>query len=211
MPKSVAMSAPDYILAVHISLRETDPPIWRRVLVPYDIPLQNLHQVVQVAMGWHDQHLFEFHIGRDRYGTRHDDFQDQAHPVRSVRQLLLKDVVGPRTKCFTYVYDMGDYWLHDIVVEEILSNDIGEPVLQCVAGARHCPPEDIGGAPGYEEFLSAIGDPAHEDHDYFADVYGDGFDPEAFDLDSVNGALAPIKKRLVQAQKRRSRRRSEGE
>jgi hypothetical protein len=193
------MGKGEYILALRISLRDVEPPVWRRILLPYDITLMRFHTILQLVMGWQDRHLFEFHIRDERYGLRDPDFQDRHNPLRSVRRALLKDAVDPRIKRFTYVYDMGDYWVHDIVVEEILSNEMGEPVLQCVAGGRQCPPEDIGGPPGYEDFLEAVSDPDHNEHDYYVDVYGDKIDPEWFDLGSINQDLELIRKKIARS------------
>ncbi len=101
---------------------------------------------------------------------------------------------------------MGDNWEHEIILEEILSNDTGEPVLQCVGGAGQCPPEDVGGIGGYDYFLEAIGDPSHEEHAYYLDWLGDGFDPAHFNLEKINGRLEKIKRGL-----RRSRRRKKAD
>ena len=175
---------------------EVEPQVWRRFLVPYDITLTTLHEILQVVMGWHNQHLFEFHMDHGHFGIRHPEFQDADNPVRSARTAILKDVINPKTKRFEYVYDMGDYWTHEIVLEEVLSNDTGEPILQCVGGANQCPPEDIGGPPGYEQFLAATVDPLHEEHGYYTDVYGDEFDPGYFDIDEINERLNKTKRKL---------------
>ena len=153
-------------------------------------------------MGWHDQHLFEFHTGQGRFGTRHDAFQDAGNPVRPGRSALLKNAISPQTRHLHYIYDMGDYWEHQIVLEEVLSNDTREPILQCVGGANQCPPEDIGGAGGYKIFLEAITDPSHEEHEYYVDVYGEGFDPGHFDLNEVNKRLCRTKRKLLRLQAR---------
>jgi hypothetical protein len=80
-----------------------------------------------------------------------------------------------------YVYDFGDDWVHKVVVEKVLPADprISYPV--CVAGKRACPPEDCGGVWGYREFLAAISDPDHPEHEEMLEWVGGAFDPEEFD------------------------------
>jgi hypothetical protein len=77
---------------------------------------------------------------------------------------------------FTYTYDFGDDWEHEIVVEKIVAGDSGSERPLCLGGKRHRPPEDCGGPWGYREFLKAIGDPRHEEHDAMLDWVGGDFD-----------------------------------
>ena len=90
---------------------------------------------------------------------------------------------------FGYLYDFGDSWEHDIVVEQVLEAD--EPLRSpvCIAGKRACAPEDSGGIPGYEEFQEAIGDPHHPEHGEMIEWIGEGFDPEHFDVDAANAVM----------------------
>ena len=193
------MSDAKYILALRISLEDVEPEVWRRLLVPYDVSLRHLHEIFQAVMGWDDEHLFEFHFDHGRFGTRHPEFQDGQNPVRSIRSAVLNDQISPETNQFHYIYDIGDYWVHEIVVEEVLSNDTNELVLQCVGGEYQCPPEDIGGAPGYETFLEAIADHSHEERAYYLEVYGDEFDPVYFSLEKINDRLNKIRKMLARS------------
>ncbi len=196
----------DLILALRISLVDTEPEIWRRILVPYDINLAQFHEVMQSAMDWENQHLFEFRLDKSRYGIPHADFQDTRNPMRPARSITLKDAISAAGKRFRYVYDMGDYWVHGIVLEEVLSNDRGEPVLQCVGGSGRCPPEDVGGTFGYEEFLQAIAHPSHEAHAHYIDWIGGEFDPNHFDLEEINRRLSGIKRKLRRSQTRAKKR-----
>ena len=199
---SNGMATPDSVWALRISLMGGEPEIWRRFLVPCDITLMIFHEIIQTVMGWQDNHLFEFHLDHGRFGTRHPEFQDTRNPVSSARSAILRDVISTDIRQFQYVYDMGDYWVHEIVLEEVLSNDTGETFLQCVGGANQCPPEDIGGVGGYEEFLEAIANPSHEEYEYYIDVHGDEFDPGYFDINEVNKRLQKIKNKLRQSKAR---------
>lgn len=197
-----------FILALRISLLDIEPEIWRRFLVPYDITLIRFHDVIQTVMGWHDAHLFEFHTERGCFTHVHPGLSDDRRSVRSARSAVLKDVTGPETRRFEYVYDLGDDWVHEIILEEVLSNDMQEPVLRCVGGANQCPPEDIGGPGGYEAYLEAIADPSREEYDYFIDVYGDEFEPTYFDIDGVNQRLQKIQRKIARSRSNAKRRSS---
>lgn len=175
------------IFQLKITLRAIAPPIWRRVQVPADIALPRLHRVFQVVMGWTDSHLHEFTIAGRRYGQPDPEFED--HDVLPERNVRLGDVVlRPNTR-FSYLYDFGDSWEHEVRVEKILPPESGVHYPRCVDGARACPPEDCGGFPGYEEFLAAIRDPKHPEHAEMLEWAGGRFDPEALDLDTVNRRL----------------------
>jgi Plasmid pRiA4b ORF-3-like protein. len=99
---------------------------------------------------------------------------------------------APKDK-FRYVYDFGDDWRHDIVVEKVLDPDEGIKYPVCIGGKRNCPPEDVGGPWGYEDFLEAIQDPQHPEHESMLEWVGGSFDPEEFSIDEVNDMLKMIK------------------
>ncbi len=181
---------------LHISLRGTQPLVWRRVQVPGIFTLGKLHDVIQTLFGWTDTHLHKFSIGKEEYGES-ADFDEDVSPEAKI---CLAEAAGMRVKRFTYVYDFADDWVHDIVVEKVFSGNSGSETLICLAGKRHRPPEDCGGVLGYREFLETIRDPTHEEHEAMLEWVGGSFDPEAFDLAAVNRALAGFSHglRLVQ-------------
>jgi hypothetical protein len=94
----------------------------------------------------------------------------------------------------TYVYDFGDHWQHKVRVEAVVDNELKAPAPMCTADANRCPPEDVGGPPGYIDFLQAINDPAHEEHAEMLEWAGGTFDPTAFDIDAVNTRLLKLKR-----------------
>ena len=102
--------------------------------------------------------------------------------------------MGTRTKRFLYVYDFGDNWEHEVAVEKVIAGNSGSERPLCLAGKRHRPPEDCGGPPGYQNFLEAIGDLNHEEHDAMLESVGGSFEAEAFDLAAVNRALVAVQK-----------------
>lgn len=178
------------IYQLKVTLRESKPPIWRRLLVPAGTKLSTLHDILQAAMGWTDSHLHMFRVGKVAYGVPSDD--DWIEVLDEQKATLAQ--VLPRAKSkMVYEYDFGDGWEHEILVEKVLDTEPGATSPVCVTGKRACPPEDCGGVWGYEEFLEAIKDPDHPEHDAMLDWVGYDFDPEAFDVDEINDALASLR------------------
>ena len=172
-----------------ITLKDIQPPVWRRIVVK-DYPLSNLHEIIQVVMGWENCHLYEFQIGDERYGDL--STADRDPDMLDARRTKLSQVTSHVGSTFRYVYDFGDWWDHEVVVEKILSVKRGKPVT-CLEGERACPPEDVGGVPGYEEFLEIIHDPDHEEHDEMLEWAGGQFDPEVFDIKTVNRMFKTVR------------------
>ncbi len=166
-----------------ITLEDIKPPIWRRIQVP-DGTLDDLHAQIQAAMGWTNSHLHDFDINGKRYGDPEllddgwgdNDFIDSTDV--SLSALLAKK---RRSFRFYYTYDFGDGWRHEIVYEGALPAETDEKYPRCLEGARACPPEDVGGPWGYEEFVAAIKDRKHERHAEFKQWFSGRFDPEKFD------------------------------
>jgi hypothetical protein len=169
-----------------IQLLDIEPAIWRRFMVPADITLDRLHDVIQIIMGWTDSHLHEFVIGDKRYTEDPESKEDGLVGGR----YRLGDLIKQKGRTFRYRYDFGDGWEHELVLEQSRPINPGlgtEPV--CLEGERACPPEDVGGVPGYFEFCNALKDPKHKSHQMYKGWYGGDFDSERFDSESVNREL----------------------
>jgi len=178
------------IYQIKVTLCESKPPIWRRILVPSDITLAKLHRILQAVMGWYDAHLHQFIVGGVYYGVPDpDDFIE----IKSERRVRLNQIVAGEKSKFTYEYDFGDSWEHELLVEKIVPPENGVRYPVCIKGKRACPPEDVGGVWGYAEFLEAIRDPEHAEHEDYVEWIGGEFDPEAFDLDEINAALSHLR------------------
>lgn len=167
------------VYQLEVTLHDTKPPIWRRVLVDGASTLDHVHEVIQAAFGWWNCHLHEFEIGETRYGVPDPD-EDWGPPTNDESKVRLDSVATEGSK-FEYVYDFGDWWRHKIVVEKVLPADPTTTVPTCIDGRRACPPEDCGSTWGFYELLKILADPTHPEHDERREWIGRAFDPEAFD------------------------------
>ncbi len=187
-PKRAATSP---IYRLKIGLAEIAPPVWRRIRVRGDFSLERLHDVFQYIMGWQDAHLHEWAVGGRRYGQ--PEPEEPEYEVDDEAKLTLREAASIEGARFEYLYDLGDSWTHEVIVEGIEPPDPEFRSPECVAGERACPPEDCGGPPGYENFLEAIRNPRHPEHKDHLAWIGGRFDPEAFDLAAVNRRLRLVK------------------
>ena len=172
-----------------IALRDTKPPIWRRIQIPETYSFWDLHVAIQDVMGWSDYHLHQFEIidptseTKVRIGIPEGDFDTEFLPGWKQK---IADYFSMKNRSADYAYDFGDYWEHKIELEKILPREKGVNYPVCIKGKRACPPEDCGGIWGYEEFLEAIKDPKHEEHEEMLEWIGGAFDPEHFDVEEVS-------------------------
>lgn len=174
------------IYQIKVTLNDSKPPIWRRLLVPSTIMLSKLHEVLQIAMGWTDSHLHQFTAAGRFYGQPAPEFDFK---VIDEQKIGLDQLLKKAKDSITYEYDFGDGWEHKIILEKILPFDPGTPLPTCIIGKRACPPEDVGGIWGYAEFLQAISNPNHPEHKEYIEWIGEAFDPEYFNVDEVNELL----------------------
>ena len=171
---------PAIIFQLKITLAKIRPPIWRRVEVP-DCSLAILNGIIQVAMGWQGGHLWAFEVAGQQYGD--DPFAEME--MKSAMSEKLSRIVANCRK-FGYTYDFGDNWEHVIEVEKTLEPAPKVKYPQCVAGERACPPDDCGGPWSYADFVEAIQNPDHQEHEDLLEWVGGDFDPERFDMEAVN-------------------------
>ena len=145
-----------------ITLAETQPQIWRRFVVPKNITLDRLHDVIQIVMGWQDSHLHEFIFEGQRYTEFVDGIDEFDEYSIEDGVVLLADLLKKKGDSLVYVYDFGDYWQHEIVLEnrQYGSKEDEELVgITCLEGHGTCPPEDVGGVGGYFELCRVLHDP----------------------------------------------------
>lgn len=189
MPARKSTKTP-VIYQLKITLQDIRPPIWRRILVPSNIHLGVLHDVIQTAMGWTDSHLHQFTINQVDYGVPMPEYDDDEFEVKDESQVKLSQVIPGESFMFLYHYDFGDCWDHDVLVEAVLPFDPEAQYPVCLMGKRACPPEDCGGVGGYMNLLTVLQDPSHYDYEDLLEWVGDEFNPAVFDLEETNQVLA---------------------
>lgn len=177
-------------LVLRVTLRDIEPPVWRLVHVPEAFTLHQLHRVLQIAFSWLDYHLYEFRIGHRRFEAPDPEADDEVEDSMSVR---LADIDLRAGAKITYLYDFGDGWTHDIVVERVIAKPLEGPqagLPRLLDGARAAPPEDAGGPHGHERLLEALADASHPEHEDMRAWVGEQYDPGRFDPWSLDRALA---------------------
>ncbi len=183
---------------IKATIKGIRPPIWRRLQVDGSLTFAQLHRVLQAAFGWLDYHLYRFSFDGIEVVEEDPDFTASELWGEGVRQLdpaetTIESLFESQRRC-VYEYDFGDSWEHEIVVERSLPAGGGAPTPVCLDGARHRPPEDVGGVGGYESFLASIRDKTDPERDEnltwaLKDTKDRLFDPEYFHLDEVNARL----------------------
>ncbi len=172
-----------YVLKV--SLKGIELEIWRRFVVPSDITLDRLHDVIQIVMGWEDYHLHQFTIE----GKRYTEYRESPEDGKDDGRHRLGNLVKHKGVSFEYIYDFGDNWHHQVTLEETnyLQGPHDEPV-RLLTGERACPPEDVGGIGGYAEYCDAMKNKKHPRHKEYAEWRG-SYDSEMVDIDKKNMEL----------------------
>ena len=164
------------IYQLKIVLDGSNPQIWRRVLVSKHVTLTNLHHVIQSVMGWSESHMHQFYPQQDR-------------PIARTGGAQLSDLLYAEGEHCGYEYDFGDSWYHDLELERKLAAEPGRQYPVCIAGQRACPPEDVGGIPGYAKMLDILKDPTHPEYEDMAGWLTQDFNPAAFNIDQANMRL----------------------
>lgn len=176
-----------YQLKIHLEPNYLKPPIWRRVLIKSDITFFELHQIIQVVMGWDNSHLWDFNY--DNYSITIPSEDDDWRDTVDAKSIKISKLLTKEKDKIDYTYDYGDDWDHKITLEKILAEDKKQIYPVCIKGKRACPPEDCGGSWGYETLLETIANKKHLEHKDMLEWLGDEFDPKQFDIDDVNDCL----------------------
>ena len=174
------------ILELNVELKDTNPKIWRKIQVNADITLDNLHDIIQTSMGWTNSHLYSFIIAEIEYSSKDYDYDNYKYG--NSRSYQLKEFQNEHIE---YLYDFGDYWEHSI---QVLKKIEGEKLLNpiCLDGKGKCPPEDVGGIPGFGEFLKIMKDKSNPERESYIEWYGSEFKPDEFSLEEINKNLAKV-------------------
>ncbi len=179
------------VLQLRVSLKDFEPVVWRRVLVPDSIALPKLHRVIQELMLWWNYHLHVFEINGEEFGQPEFD-EDGDFDWRNERGVKVAPLVrvGGSLK---YSYDFGDNWRLLIEVEKAFPVRTVLKHAVCVGAEYSAPPEDVGGVGGFQQFLDALGNPEDEEHDNYVEWSGGNYDFSRVDLAEINARLQQIR------------------
>lgn len=175
-----------YLYQFKISLDYTKPAIWRRFTVEPETKLNNFHKILQTIMGWSNNHMHLFRIDDKFYSAPCDDDFMETIDYSNIR---LNALIKNEKQEFYYDYDFGDNWRHTVILEKIIPKNGFPTYPLCIKGKRNVPPEDCGGAPGYENILEIIKNPGNSEYEEIIDWLGDIYDPEEFEIDIINELL----------------------
>ncbi len=174
-----------------ITMKDIDPPIWRRILVPEKYSFWDLHVAVQDAMGWLDYHLHLFRLGYKRendvdlIGIPDDDPFEGEPETLPGWEIPISDFFRELGKVAEYEYDFGDGWQHEVLFEGMLLKEKNKKYPKCIGGERACPPEDCGGVDGYYRLLEIFKDSSNEEYEEMVSWLGKKYDADDFDAGKV--------------------------
>lgn len=173
------------ILQLKIKLVWSNPSIWRRVLVDSETTFNEFHNIIQIIMDWQWAHLYNFTVGNIRIGG----VQYGAEDMYDAGSTQLKELITKEKQKISYLYDFGDSWEHEILVEKILPKDTKITYPVCTGGKSNTPPEDCGGIYGFYDILEIIKDKNNEQREEMLDWLGEEYEANYFNLKEINHNL----------------------
>jgi hypothetical protein len=181
---------PPRFLRLRLSVKDIRPEIWRTLVVSPDVTLARLHTILQILMGWKDNHLYAYAINQKRYAP--PDVDAERVGKSGTAGTKLSSIFGKETDVLRYEYDFGDCW--EIELRTASPDGVFEQTqsVECMEGLRHGPVEDSGGPRRYMEMVDIYRNPQHRRHLEIQKWMGKGFDAEAFDLVKTNEMLKAI-------------------
>ncbi len=185
---TAAAPATSEIARLSVEIDDVTPRVVRCVEVPVDIRLDDLHFVLQVAIGWQNGHPFEFCVGDRIWGLRDRDLETNPLPAE---EATLADILA-HGGTFKYDYVLGEDWEHTVTLLARSSAQAGVRYPQLVNAEGRCPPADIGGPVGYETYLRSIADPSSVNHADMLDFDAPDFDPNVVDEVQLRANLASL-------------------
>ena len=178
-----------YALILDVTLKGSPRKVYRQLVVPFDLTLNHLGEILVRAVGWEGYHLNQFIAGKTYYAEPSDDawvvgMQEDASKC-TIGSLLSR--VKSKIK---WEYDFGDSWVHEITLVEKQAVDDNEMVkVELLNGSGACPPEDCGGVCGYRHLLNVLKNPADEEYEEMIEWLGGGFDPKSFSLTAARNKV----------------------
>lgn len=187
------------IYQFYIELQESDPLVWRRIIVPADYTFYQLHKAIQGAFGWENSHLFQFSesgfTDKTIYGIPGDDIDPEMITI-DAKKTKMSGILRKEGQTYCYIYDFGDGWEHRLVLEKIEAKDMAVP--WCLDGAGACPPEDVGGIHSYQQMLEVLKKPRHPERASYIEwlglVPGEKWDAKFCSIREVNKRLVLLER-----------------
>jgi hypothetical protein len=181
------------IIEIKVTLEYIEPSVTRTLQVTSDIRLDRLHLTLQAAMGWTNSHLYMFQAEGATWGLPDPDFGGDDLPAN--KTTLVKVLTDTGARSIRYIYDFGDNWEHQLQIGKVTDPKPGDLYPRLTEISGQCPPEDVGGFPGYEAFLEAMADPKHPEHAHFKEWFGGSFDPITPPADELRFEVLRLAKR----------------
>ena len=179
----------DKVLQLKITIKDSKPPIWRRLLVPEKMNFNQLHFIIQLAFNWTNSHLHEFNLEGYEISGIQDDMEEEESIDSEVVELGACLQKGTK---FDYVYDFGDDWKHRVIVEKIIDKEPNITYPCCIAGKRSGAIEDSGGIYGYQNMMEVLKDSSNEEYEAVFEWIGGVYDAVFFDREELNKKLADL-------------------
>lgn len=176
------------IFQFKVTLKDISPTIWRRFQVENNITFHQFHMTLQIVMGWEDRHLYAFDFGDKTITIPDPEYSKRSKSEKNSRKERVYDHFSLEGQQVMYLYDFGDGWEHEVVLEKILPLEPDKAYPNCLGGERSCPQEDCGGVFGHQETVSGL---------------GEGYDTERFDIEAVNSKLKKKAYQLKQYQQQK--------
>ena len=176
------------IARLSVEIDDVTPRVARVVEVPIDIRLDDLHFVLQIAIGWQNCHPFEFRVGDKAWGLIDRDADSNPLAAEAATLADLHALGGT----FKYGYVFGEDWQHTATIEATAPAQPGVVYPRLIEAQGRCPPADIGGAAGYEIYVTAIADPRHPLHETMVEFDDPEFDPHKVDAAALGSNLANL-------------------
>ena len=171
------------VIQIKVSLKDSSPLIWRRVQVPATQPLRGLSRIIQACFSWKGLHLYVFEVEGEEYGDPEFDDGEMGWWNDQNKRLFQ---IAKKTDTFTYTYDFGDNWVHEIKIEKFLNSEKGVKYPICIDGQEAPPLDDVGGIHGHYEMLEALNDPNHPEHEEYSDWVGEFYYRNKLDISFIN-------------------------
>lgn len=179
---------------IQVTLTGSDPPVWRRLIVPKTTTLDKLHDAIQKAMGWSSCHPYSFSKGTSWYQEMPENLDEITSNMKECRGVELQTLLCKDGEQMNYMYGMGDGWQHKILLQKSSYPDqLAVPQIpMCIAGEETCPAENSGGIYGYYQRLKDVEDANNPEREKLRDWLEKDIDSRECNLEAINKRLARL-------------------